>query len=394
MTADSAFSRISPARLRSGWGVKWGSVPTDTIGAWVADMDFGIPGPVRARIVECTEREDFGYPFWRGEDPVITAFEQRMSSHHGWQPAPGRTRVFTDLIQVLQVVIEHATKPGDGIALHVPNYPPFLASIERSGRRMVPIPMLYGDSGWRFSPDNLAERLRTAGCRLMLLVNPHNPTGRVFRRDELLVLAEVAEQLDLIVLSDEIHADLVYPENKHIPFAALGDGIAQRTITATSATKAFNIAALRCAVMHVGPDSVKSTLDAAPLDYFGTPSILSRVATVAAWNESDGWLGGLMKTLEHNRTTINDWMPAGSRYHAPESTYLAWFDLPGVDLPAARLLREAKVMLSDGAEFSEGTTVDTSSFVRLNFATSPDTLAEILDRISRALPSPARRPDR
>jgi len=389
--SSSRFARIDPQRLRSGWGVKWGSLAPDTIGAWVADMDFGIPDPVRERIIECAEREDFGYPFWRGEDPVVSAFQDRMAKRYGWHPIPGRTRVFTDLIQVLQVVIEHATRPGDGIALHVPNYPPFLASIERSERRLVPMPMQCGEDGWSFDSEGLAARLRAAGCRLMLLVNPHNPTGRVFRRDELMLLAAVAEELDLVVLSDEIHADLTYPGNEHIPFATLGDDIALRTITATSATKAFNLAALRCAVAHIGPPAVKGALDAAPLDYFGTPSIVSRVATVAAWQDSDSWLDDLAKTLTKNRTTVSKWLSASapaSRYHTPEATYLAWFDLPGLETdgsgPAAHFERTAKVALSEGAEFSTSLDVDTSPFVRLNFATSPDNLEIILDRIAHA----------
>ena len=260
----SPFDRIDEGRLRSGWGVKWGSLAADEIGAWVADMDFGVPPAVRRRIIECAEREDFGYPYWPGEDPVVAAFEDRMDSRYGWQPASGRTRVFSDLLQVLQIMVEHTTAVGDGVAVHVPAYPPFLASIARARRRIVPIPMRYDPHGWGFDVDGLADRLRAAGCRLLVLVNPQNPTGRVFRRDELRVLADVAEELDLVVLADEIHADLTYPGHRHIPFASLDAATADRTVTATSATKAFNIAALRCAVAHVGPRSLRASLDAAP----------------------------------------------------------------------------------------------------------------------------------
>jgi cysteine-S-conjugate beta-lyase len=387
----SPFSRVDPARLRSGWGVKWGSLDSDSIGAWVADMDFGIPPAVRERIIECTERQDFGYPYWRGGvDPVVAAFQDRMESRHRWSPAAGRTRVFTDLIQIIQVVIEHATAPGDGIALHVPNYPPYLASIARSKRRIVPIPMQYGENGWGFDAAGLIDRLREAGCRMVVITNPHNPTGRVFRRDELIALANAAEELDLVVLAAEIHADLTYSAHEHIPFASLGDEIEQRTITATSATKAFNIAALRCAVAHIGPPAVKASLDAAPLDYFGTPSILSRVATVAAWQESDSWLDALMETLTENRDIVSDWVSANAsagRYHAPEGTYLAWFALPGLapegTSPAEHIERLAKVTLNDGAKFTQGTDIDTSAFVRLNFATSRDILELVLERIQR-----------
>ena len=310
-----------PDRLRSGFGVKWGSLPSDVIGAWVADMDLGIPPAVKRALIDTVEREDFGYPFWRDEDPVVQTFTRRMASRFGWQPNPSHTRVFTDLIQVLQVVVEHTTAPGDGIALHVPNYPPFLATIARAGRRAVPIPMRLDADGWGFDTDGLADRLRAANCRLLLLANPHNPTGRSFTRAELEPLATIAEDLDLIVLSDEVHADLTYSPGTHIPFAALaGD----RTITANSATKAFNIAGLRLALAHVGSSRVRAALDRAPLDYFGQPSTLSRVATVAAWTESDDWLAELLGLLARNRDLITTWAHdiGVTDYHAPEATYL------------------------------------------------------------------------
>ncbi|GAA3187976.1 MalY/PatB family protein [Nonomuraea roseoviolacea] len=389
---SGAFDVVDVTRLRSGHGVKWGSLPAGIIGAWVADMDFGVPPAVRESIVRVAEREDFGYPFWPGEDPVVEAFEERMAGRHGWRPRPGRTRVFTDLIQILQVMIEHATAPGDGVAIHVPSYPPFLAAVARSGRRIVPLPMLWDETGWGFSAEGLADRLRAQGCRMIVLVNPHNPTGRVLTRAELSAVAAAAEELDLVVLADEIHADLVFAPHRHVPFASLGADAAARTITATSATKAFNIAGLRCAVAHVGPERVLESLAAAPLDYFGTPSVLSRVATVAAWREGGAWLDGLMRTLDDNRRTLADWAassPWDLRHHTPQATYLGWLDFArtpvGGDSPAAYLERHAGVKLSEGGEFSQHTSVSTASFARVNFATSPANLREILSRVSAGL---------
>lgn len=380
-----------PERLRSGYGVKWGSLPPGTIGAWVADMDLGVPPAVKQALTETTEREDFGYPFWRDGDPVVETFARRMTRRFGWTPTAGHTRIFTDLIQVLQVVVEHATEPGDAIALHVPNYPPFLAAIARSGRRAVPIPMRLGVEGWGFDTDGLADHLRAANCRLLLVVNPHNPTGRVFTRAELEPLAQIAEDLDLTVLSDEVHADVTYPPAAHIPFASLSDDAANRTITATSATKAFNIAGLRLAVAHVGSPQVRAALDRMPLDYFGQPSIVSRVATVAAWADSDDWLTELLGVLARNRDLITTWahdVLGVTGYRAPEATYLAWLDLRGLldhPSPARHLERIARVKLSEGAEFSETTDVDTASFVRINFATDTPTLTDILRRVGKAL---------
>lgn len=391
MTSEH-FSQIDEARLRSGYGVKWGLPEPDTIGAWVADMDFGIPPAVRERVIEVTEHQDFGYPFWPDGDPVVRAFEHRMQRRYGWDPYPERTRVFTDLIQILQVIIEHATKPGDGIAIHVPGYPPFLASIERSGRRIIPLPMVNSDRGWVFSTDKLTQTLRDQQCTMLILVNPHNPTGRVFTISELDALSSVAEELDLTVLSDEIHADLIYSPHTHIPFASLSNETAARTITATSATKAFNIAGMRCAIAHIGSDRVWDLLEKEPLDYFGTPSILSRVATLAAWNESDEWLAELLKQLECNRHLIADWVETSGvdpNYRSPEATYLSWIDFTNSPLnqndPSADILDLGKVLLSQGEEFSRYTSVDTTSFARINFATSEANLRTILERLDTAL---------
>ena len=361
---------VGTARLRAGTGVKWGSLAPDTLGAWVADMDLGVAPAIRHALLDSVDREDFGYPHWPAGDPVPAAFEAWMARRHGWTPSGGHTRVFTDVLQILQVVVEHTTRPGDGVAIHVPAYPPFLASIARAGRRIVP----------------LHDGADLRGVRLMVLVNPQNPTGRVFRRDELEGLLDLAERHDLTVLADEIHADLVYAPHRHRPFAALGEAAARRTVTATSATKAFNLAGLRCAVAHVGPPALRAALDALPLDFFGTPSTLGRLATVAAWRASDAWLDGLRATLTANRDTVAQWA-AGRRieHRPPEGTYLAWLGgVPG-PRPAERLERDARVRLSEGADFSAGTDVDTSAFVRLNFATGPAVLAEILERLVESI---------
>ncbi|WP_246243648.1 aminotransferase class I/II-fold pyridoxal phosphate-dependent enzyme [Mycolicibacterium murale] len=363
-----------PERLRDGHGAKWTAIPPTVLPAWVADMDLGIPPAVSTAMRRTIDLEDLGYPFWTGGDPVISAFTDRMISRYGWTPVPDRTRVFSDLIQILQVVIEQATKPGDAVALHVPTYPPFLAAIERAGRTLVPLQEL-GDGQHR--------------PRLLIVVNPHNPTGHVLSIQELRVLADFAVTEQIPVLSDEIHSDLIYAPHTHIPFASLGPDVAALTITATSATKAFNLAGIRCAVAHIGHEPTAQALDRAPLDYFGTPSVLSRVATVAAWRDSDAWQKELTELLHRNRERVSGWAATHPEieYQAPEATYLAWLDFRGTALaddPAAHLLRGG-VQLSPGADFSQHTDVDTASFARLNFATTPDVLEQILERIDRCL---------
>lgn len=383
---------LDPARLRDGHGAKWTAVEPDVLPAWVADMDLGIPGPVRARLLDTIDRQDLGYPYWPGGDPVVAAFAERMHTRFGWQPREDRTRVLSDLIQALQIVIEHTTAPGDAIAVHVPAYPPFLAAIHRAGRRIAALPFERAASGWQVDLDRCREIFTATRPRLFLLVNPHNPTGRVFRDDELRGFAEIAVEHGIPVLSDEIHADLAHPPHRHVPFASLDPAVAGLVITATSATKAFNLAGTRCAVVHIGHTPTAEALDRAPLDYFGTPSVLSRIATVAAWRESEDWHRSTLRLLTGNRDRVTAWAAArpGVGHHPPEATYLSWLDLAGAGLasaPAAHLLRAGRVHLSAGDDFVQHTGVDAASYVRLNFATTPPVLSEILRRIDVAMAS-------
>jgi len=388
---DDAFDAIDPTRLRAGTGIKWGVADDDVIPSWVADMDFGIPLAVQRAMRAVVDRQDFGYPHWPDGDPVVAAFERRMADRFDWVPRPGRTKVMSDLLQILQITIEHTTRPGDGIAIHVPSYPPFLDGILRAGRRIVPIPMTDDGERWGFDGDGLTDRLAAAGVKLLIVVNPHNPTGRVLDRGELDVLATAARELDVPVLSDEIHADLAHAGHQHVPFASLGDDAAGRAITATSATKAFNIAAVHCAVVHVGADRVWESLDREPLNVFGDPPAISRIATVAAWEESHDWHAALMRRLAANRRTVAEWA-AGSAHpighHAPDATYLGWLDLSATAIahdPAGEIERRGRVLVNPGRDFTQHTALDSHAFVRMNGATSAATLSRILERIDTAL---------
>ena len=384
---------LDPTRLRAGHGAKWTAVDADVLPAWVADMDIGIPEPVRARMLETIERQDLGYPYWPDGDPVVDAFTDRMRSRYGWHPREGRIRVFSDLIQILQIVIEHTTEPGDPIALHVPNYPPFLAAIHRARRRIVPLPLDRTPRGWELDLDRHHALFATERPRLFVLVNPHNPTGHTFSAAELRGLADIATDHHIPVLADEIHADLTYLPHRHIPFAGLNPAVEDLTITATSATKAFNLAGTRCAVAHLGYAPTADALDRAPLDYFGTPSVLSRIATVAAWRESHDWHHATTDLLTRNRDRVTAWARTHPElgYLPPEATYLAWIDFTRAGLgpdPAAALLRSARVHLNSGAEFTQHTELTSSTYARLNFATTTPNLEQILDRLDRELKRP------
>ena len=382
MTNSAGFEEPTLQAAAQRPGVKWSRPDPGVIPAWIADMDF----PIAPAIVEAVARRtalDVGYPSWledAGAGPLAEAFAERMELRYGWRPDPGHVRAYTDLNQALQVILHVATRPGDAVALHTPAYPPFLKTLADMERPALHIPFTRQGDSWAFDPDRLDAELAATGCRALLLVNPHNPTGRVLTRKELTVLAELAERHDLLVISDEIHSDLVHGHARHIPFATL---LPERTITLTSATKAFNLGGIRCSVAHVGPSAVREALAAQPPHIFGAVSVLAVEATVAAWRHGEDWLTRVREILDANRRALAERLPAKVGYLVPEATYLAWLDFRETGLdeePAEFLLSRARVMASPGPLFGPGG----EGFARLGFATSRSILAEMLDRIDAA----------
>ncbi len=374
------FDRTDDA-LRDRDNMKWTTTEAGVLPAWVADMDVEVPEVVVRRVHDVLAAGDIGYPDFGAPDPLVAAFEQRMSTRWGWNPTPGRGRLFTDVIQVFQVLAGMLTEPGDGIALHVPAYPVFLNSIHDTGRRIVPIP--FGATA-----DELAETWRRERVSLVVVVNPHNPLGRMLTAEDQRPIADAAAALDLTVVADEIHSDLVFDERRHVPFASLGPEVESRTVTVTSASKAFNLAGLHCAVAHLGDERVRAALAALPFAYLGGVSTMSRAASVAAWTEGDAWLAELVRGLQQNRDTITAWAErVGVGVVPAEATYLAWLDFAGTPIATdtAAALLAAGVRLSAGPEFTAHTGQDASSFARLNFGTSPERLDRILDRIGAVL---------
>jgi bifunctional pyridoxal-dependent enzyme with beta-cystathionase and maltose regulon repressor activities len=383
---SARFDDIAVDWLRRKRSVKWHRPGPTTLPAWVADMDFPVAPQIRDALIATANRGDLGYPDWPAH-PLAEAFSARMESRHGWRANAAHVRGVTDLIQALQIVLELTTKPGDGVLVHVPNYPPFLETVRRSGRVLLPAPLLPdGPDSWSWDHDALKRAANNGRAKVLLLVNPHNPTGRVFRADELARLADVAERLDLVVVADEIWADLVHAPYRHIPFASLGSGIEARTVTVTSATKAFNIAGLRTAVAHVGPPALRAVWDAQPPDLFGSTNVLGVEATRAAWEHGDPWLAAARGHLRAQRDNLSARL-AGSALtmRPPQATYLAWLDCTAASLPTAAadwFTQHANVELSPGSDFEPGY----EQFARLNFATTPALLASIVDRLLASLP--------
>jgi cysteine-S-conjugate beta-lyase len=388
-TADFNFEDLDLAWLRRKESIKWRRARRDVLPAWMADMDFPVAEPISEAISEIVRRGDLGYPSWSnwmGLSPLAEPFTWRMTELYGWQPQPDWVHNFSDLIQAIQVVLYLTTQPGDAVALHTPSYPPVLKSITMMGRRVIASQMERSSDDWGFDPDRLEQDIAETGCGTLIVVNPHNPTGHVYTVAELQVLADIAVRRDLLVISDEIFAELAYPPYRHIPLASLGPDIADRTVTLTSATKAFNFAGLRCAVAHVGSARLRTALDACPPDLLGVLDVLGVAATKAAWEKGDAWLAALVDHLRANRDLIASTLAARAPaigYHPPQATYLAWLDCRQLETatePAAFFEEKARVLILPGEGFGPGG----AGFARLNFATSREILTEILARMTTA----------
>lgn len=372
------------AWLRAKQGVKWSRPGPELIPAWVADMDFEVPAPIRAALTAMLDRGDLGYPDW-DHDPLPGAFVTRMQRSFGWTPDADFVRPVTDLIQALQVIMFLATEPGDRIVAHLPNYPPFPAGIADMARTLTPVRLHPDGEGWTWDADEMDAAAR--GAKVLLLVNPQNPTGRVFTHTELQQLADVAEEHDLLVISDEIHAALAYEPHVHLPFAPFAP---DRTVTITSATKAYNIAGVRTAVAHVGAEWLRKRWDALPPFLLGHPNTLGVEATLAAWRDCDDWLADLRVHLHAQRDHLAARVAElpGLSMRVPDGGYLAWIDCTGAGLggdPAGFFRANAGLELAPGPDYDPQAT----DWVRLNFATGRAVLDEILDRMAASLGSRA-----
>jgi cysteine-S-conjugate beta-lyase len=384
----SEFDEVTQEWLAQKPGVKWRRYGPEMLAAWVADMDYPPAPAITARLRSVIDAGDLGYRDWFvGGSPLRAMFTERMADRYGWSIDVGATRELVDVLQGIQASLHVSTAPGDGVVLHTPAYPPFLATLRHMRRRLVEVPAQRTEDGWRFDHEQLARRLEAdPTIRAVLLCNPHNPTGHVFRSGELTELGALAERHDLLVISDEIHADLVYAPHRHQPIAGLPGPVGARTVTLSSASKAFNLAGLRWAIMHVGHRPTLDALDGLPAHLLGAPNLFAVEATMAAWAGGGRWLDEALRLLDRNRRRVVERLLAevpGLDVAGPDATYLAWIDARPLALAEEpyEVVRRAGVELSPGPSFGAGG----AGFVRLNFATSPGVLDAVLDRVAGAL---------
>jgi len=363
---------------------KWHYYEPDVLPMWLADMDFKAPEPVIQALHQRVEHGIFGYG--GPPDGLAGAILQHLADCFDWHIEADHLSYVCGVVTGFTHAIYSLTDPGDRILIQTPVYPPILKGPEANGRECVHNPLILREDG-RYEIDfDDFEQKAASGVKLFILCNPHNPVGRVFTRAELTQMAEICLKHDVLICSDEIHADLIFTGHQHLPIATLSPEVAQQTVTYFAPSKTFNIAGLSTSVCITQNPALKEKLCQTMPMLLGHPNILGLHAALAAYQHGRPWLREVMAYLEANRDYLVEYVNAnlpGLHIWKPEGTFLGWLDCRQLDVESSHafFLKEARVGLNPGASFGEGG----QGFLRINFGCPRDTLTEGLTRIKAAL---------
>ena len=375
-------------QLRDRGSFKWTQPGPGGLGAAVAEMDFGAAPPILEALAKLSDDASFGYLPPALADGVALACAGFQLRRFGWEVDPALIRDVPDVLKALEICITRFTRPTSPVILPTPAYMPFLSVPPDLGREVIQVPMHAGSGYFTLDLDGIADAF-AAGGDLLILCSPANPAGRVFRREEQTAPPAVGDAHGGQVSADEIHAPLVYPGARHIPYASTSPAAAAHTMTATSASKAWNLPGLKCAeVILTRPGDAARWADLPFTATHGT-SNPGAAASIAAFNDGEPWLAEALAYLDDGRRLLADLLARhlpGVGHRSPEGTYLAWLDataqaLP--DSPGALITRQAGVSVVDGPEFG----VAGHGCFRLNFATPHPILTEMIERIAGVLTS-------
>lgn len=377
----------SPDR-RNTDSVKWRLYGPDVLPLWVADMDFPSPEPVIRALRERVEHGIFGYPegvrYHPKELPELRQMiMERLETRYNWQVQPEDLIFQPGVATGFNLACHTMAEPNGEVVVQTPLYPPILRAPGYAGMQVREEPLQRQDSGfyeidWDAFEDGVSEK-----TRLFILCNPHNPVGRVFTKGELERMAQICLEKGVVICSDEIHCDLIYSGNRHIPIASLDQEIARNTITLMAPSKTFNIAGLKFSVTIIQDSDLRRKYLKAQKGLVSWVNLLGLAAARAAYKEGQPWLDQLLKYLEANRDILKEFVDRelpGVSMASPEGTYLAWLDCreanlgPAQDDPFKFFLDQARVALNDGKEFGRGG----EGFVRLNFGCPRQVLMKAL----------------
>ncbi|MGA0079478.1 MAG: MalY/PatB family protein [Candidatus Nanopelagicus sp.] len=370
--------------LRKRKSSKWRQYPSDVLPLPVAEMDFPIAPAVKASLQDMLDRSDTGY---LGAFPeLFEAFAKFSKSRWNWQPDTTQIRIATDVGVGIVEVMRTLIKAGDKVMLNSPVYENIWKWIPEVNATLVDVPLTENELNYKLDLDAI-EREYANGVKLHILCSPHNPVGIIYTRSELETIATLAKMYGVIILSDEIHGPLTFNKKDFYPFLSVSDDAKEVGIIITSASKSFNFAGLKCALIITESAILKEKINAMPPALTWRASLFGAVASTAAYGESDEWLDGVLITLNENRNLVKkliDTKIPTIKYRIPDFGYLAWLDVSSLGLgsdPAGQILERSKLALNAGILYGP----KHSNFVRFNFGTSEEIINQAFDRLVKIL---------
>ena len=356
---------------------KWTGFARDVLPLPVAEMDFPVADPIKNLLHEMVDASDLGY---LGNIPEMgTSFAHFAQERWNWKVDPLQVRIGTDVGVAVVEVLRVIAKPGDKVLVNSPVYQNFYNWLEETGMEKVDVPFTRtgSDEGsnnpWELNWPEI-ESAYASGIKVHMICSPHNPLGRIYTKEELLRFVGLAKKYNVIIISDEIHAPLTYKDSVFIPTLALGPDAESVCITVTAASKGWNIAGLKCAIIITQNEEMKEKMTHLPFALHYRASLPGAYASAIAFKEGGVWLDSVIEILNQNRYLIQDLLATtlpSVTYHIPQNGYLAWLDLTALNLgddPGATLIERGKVAFNSGHFYAP----QTSQYVRLNFATSSE----------------------
>jgi cysteine-S-conjugate beta-lyase len=373
-----------PVERRGTDSIKWRQFEDDVIPLWVADMDFVSPEPVITALQDRVAHGVFGYA--RPSRDLVGAIQDRLKKLYAWEVPEEHLVFLPGVVTGLNFSFQLYADPGDEVLVQSPIYSHFVTDPVVRGRVAKDQPLAKKGDTYEIDFDAF-EKAITPRTKMFALCNPHNPVGRAFRKDELEQLAEICLRHGLLICSDEIHCDILYPGHRHTPIATLSEEVAEQTITFMSPSKTFNLAGLKSSFAIIGDPALREAWMKGSQGLIPHVNIMGLTAAQAAFTHGQDWLDQCLLYLDGNRRfleeCVHEKLPS-LRMTKMEATYLAWLDCRQSGIPDNAFdffLRESRVALNDGNECGTGG----KGFVRLNFACSRMILVEALDRMARAL---------
>jgi len=378
---------------RNTRSMKWDAIESvfssnEVLPMWVADMDFKPPQAVNDAIIKRAEHGIYGYTFI-DEDVKNTIVNWQKERHH-WDIKQDWLSFTPSVVFSLHMAVQALTEPDDKILIQTPVYTPFYSVIEEHGREVVKNPLVYEDKYYTIDFDDFEEKLKS-GVKAFILCSPHNPVGRVWKKDELEEMARLCLKYDVLIISDEIHSDLLFPGQTHIPMASLSEEISEQTVTCMAPSKTFNLAGLQVSyIITQNTDKRQKIENMMSKQGINGLNTMANTALEAAYTHGASWVDELREVLKGNLDYVTEMLETHTdtlKVIRSEGTYLVWIDCSALGMSSKDLnqfmIHEAKIGLNAGVNYGE----EGDQFMRMNIACPKSTVEEGVNRIIQAVQS-------